>query len=201
MRSTKPSCCASPRGSLVCMAVEIAAKTVEELWQLPDDGLRHELVRGELRVMTPAGAEHGRVTATVGILLGAHVRETASGVTFGAETGFVLARDPDTVRAPDAAFVTKDHADAIGRTVKYWPQAPDFAVEVVSPDDSFREVEEKTLNWLRAGSLAVLVLDPSRHSATVYRGTGEARAYSRDDTIDLSDAVPGWKVAVAELFA
>ena len=125
------------------MAVATAAKTVEELWKLPDDGLRRELVGGELRVMTPAGAEHGRVTATVGILLGAHVRETASGVTFGAETGFVLARDPDTVRAPDAAFVTKDHADAIGRTVKYWPQAPDFAVEVVSPDDSFREVEER----------------------------------------------------------
>jgi hypothetical protein len=102
------------------MAVETAAKTVEELWALPDDGLRRELVGGELRVMTPAGAEHGRVTATVGILLGAHVRETASGVTFGAETGFVLARDPDTVRAPDAAFVTKDHADAIGRTVKYF---------------------------------------------------------------------------------
>jgi Uma2 family endonuclease len=183
------------------MAVETAAKTVEELWKLPDDGLRRELVRGELRVMTPAPAEHGRVTATVGILLGAHVRETASGVTFGAETGFVLARDPDTVRAPDAAFVTKDHADAIGRTVKYWPQAPDFAVEVVSPDDSFREVEEKALNWLRAGSLAVLVLDPSRRTATVYRGSGEARAYSGADTLDLGDAVRGWTVAVAELFA
>ena len=183
------------------MAVHTAAKTAEELWRLPDDGFRRELVGGELRVMTPAGAEHGRVTATVGILLGAHVRETASGVTFGAETGFVLARDPDTVRAPDAAFVTKEHADAIGRTVKYWPQAPDFAVEVVSPDDSFREVEEKALSWLRAGSVTVLVLDPSRRAATVYRGAGEARAYSGEDTLDLSDAVPGWKVAVAELFA
>lgn len=111
------------------MAVETAPKTAEELWKLPDDGLRRELVGGELRVMTPAGAEHGRVAATVGVLLGAHVRENESGVTFGAETGFVLARDPDTVRAPDAAFVSRDHAEAIGRTVKYWPQAPDFAVE------------------------------------------------------------------------
>jgi Uma2 family endonuclease len=183
------------------MAVETGAKTVEELWKLPDDGLRRELVRGELRVMTPAGAEHGRVTATVGILLGAHVRETASGVTFGAETGFVLGRDPDTVRAPDAAFVTKAHADAVGRTVKYWPRAPDFAVEVVSPDDSFREVEEKALSWLRAGGLAVLVLDSSRRTATVYRGSGEARTHSEADTLDLGDAVPGWKVAMAELFA
>jgi len=183
------------------MAVETAARTAEELWKLPDDGLRRELVRGELRVMTPAGAEHGRVTATVGILLGAHVRQTATGVTFGAETGFVLARDPDTVRASDAAFVSKDRADAIGRTVKYWPEAPDFAVDVVSPDDSFREVEEKALDWLRAGTLAVLVLDPSRCTATVYRGVGEARVHSHDQTLDLTAAVPGWQVAVADLFA
>ncbi len=96
--------------------------------------------------MTSAGAEHGRVTATVGMLLGAQVRQTGSGVTFGAETGFVLAREPDTVRAPDGAFVSSERAEAVGRTVKYWPEAPDFAVEVVSPDDSFREVEEKALN-------------------------------------------------------
>jgi len=128
------------------MAVETAARTAEELWSLPDDGMRRELVRGELRVMTSAGAEHGRVTATVGMLLGAQVRQTGSGVTFGAETGFVLAREPDTVRAPDGAFVSSERAEAVGRTVKYWPEAPDFAVEVVSPDDSFREVEEKALN-------------------------------------------------------
>ncbi len=65
--------------------------------------------------VTPVSGVNGRVTATVGILLGAHVRKTASGVTFGAETGFVLARDPDTVSAPDAAFVTKDHADGFRR--------------------------------------------------------------------------------------
>jgi len=183
------------------MAVETAAKTAEELWKLPDDGMRRELVRGELRVMTPAGAEHGRVTATVAVLLGGHVRETAAGVTFGAETGFLLSSDPDTVRAPDAAFVSKERAEAVGRTVKYWPGAPDFAVEVVSPEDSFREVEEKALGWLQAGSLAVLVLDPSRRTATVYRGTGEARVYGAEETLDLSHAVPGWRVPVGDLFA
>jgi Uma2 family endonuclease len=182
------------------MATETAPQTVEELWAMPDDGLRRELVGGHVCVMTPAGAEHGRVTATVGFLLRAHVLQSAGGVTFGAETGFVLARDPDTVRAPDAAFVTQAHADAVGRTMKYWPHAPDFAAEVVSPGDSFREVEEKALGWLRAGTLAVLVVDPARRTATVYRGAGEARAYLSDQTLDLGDAVPGWTVAVAELF-
>ena len=183
------------------MGVETAPTTAEQLWKLPDDGLRRELVRGQLRVMTPAGAEHGRVAATVGSLMNAHVRRAVSGVTFAAETGFVLARDPDTVRAPDAAFVSKERADTVGRTVKYWPAAPDFAVEVVSPDDSSREVEEKALDWLHAGSVAVLVLDPSRRTATVYRGQVAARVYREHDTLELGDAVPGWRVAVADLFA
>jgi Uma2 family endonuclease len=64
------------------------------------------------------------------------------------------------VRAPDAAFIAKDRVDAIGDTAKYWPGAPDLAVEVVSPDDSFHAVEEKALAWLAAGTIAVLVLDP-----------------------------------------
>ncbi len=150
--------------------------------------------------MTPAGAEHGRVASTANWLLSAHVRSTGIGVTFGAETGFVLASDPDTVRAPDAAFVTRGRADAVGRTEKYWPGAPDFAVEVVSPGDSFGEVEAKALGWLGAGTTAVLVLEPPRRSATVYRARGDVRVYDEDEEIDLSDAVPGWRVAAADFF-
>lgn len=182
------------------MAVESRIVTAEQLWRMPEDGLRRELVRGELRVMTPDGAEHGRVAARVSRLLDAHVEEQDLGAAFGAETGFVLAHQPDTVRAPDAAFVSHERADEIGRTVRFWPGAPDFAAEVVSPDDSFREVEEKALEWLHAGTKAVLVLDPARHSATVYRGRGEAVVHTAAETIDLSDAVPGWRVPVRRLF-
>jgi len=182
------------------VAVDTELVTAEQLWTMPHDGMRRELVDGAVRVMTPVGAEHGRVALTVGSLLFMHLREAEIGVGFGAETGFLITRNPDTVRAPDAAFVRKDHAEAIGRTVKFWPGAPDFAAEVVSPEDSFREVEEKALRWLAAGTTAVLVLDPARRTATVYRGQGEARAHTQDDTLDLGDAVPGWRVRVAELF-
>jgi Uma2 family endonuclease len=183
------------------MALDTAPKTAEDLWNLPDDGMCHELVRGDLRMTPPPGAEHGRVAATVGTLLGIHVRETGTGVTFAAETGFLLAQDPDTVRAPDAAFVSRERAEAIGRTVEYWPEAPAFAVEVISPGDSFREVEEKALDWLAAGTIAVLIADPSRRTATVYRGVGEARVHGDTDSLDLSDAVPGWRLPVADLFS
>lgn len=182
------------------MTAHALATTAEELWLLPDDGMRRELLEGQLRVMPPAGFEHGRVASTAGWLLSAHVRANGVGVTLAAETGFVLASDPDTVRAPDVAFVTRAHADAIGRTVRFWPGAPDFAVEVVSPGDSFGEVESKALGWLDAGAMASLVLDPARRSATVYRAGGDVRVYT-DGDLDLSDAVPGWRVAGADFFA
>ena len=165
------------------------------------EGKRYELIEGRLHVMCAAGFEHGRVALTAGRLLGNHVSATGSGVTLGAETGFILARDPDTVRAPDAAFVSSARAEAVGTTFGFWPGgAPDLAIEVVSPDNSRRYLREKALNWLEAGANAVLVLDPRSRSVTVYRPGDEIRTHT-DGTLDLSDAVPGWRVAVADFFA
>ncbi len=163
--------------------------------------IRRELVRGELREMSPAGARHGRLTARIARLLDAYAAQTGAGVTFGAETGFVLARDPDTVRAPDAAFVSKERFEAVGDTAKFWPGAPDLAVEVISPTDSFHEVQEKALEWTDAGSIAVLVLDPERRTATIYRAGGHAHVHTEQETLDLSDAVPRFELSVTELFA
>jgi Uma2 family endonuclease len=137
----------------------------------------------------------------IGALLYMHARERDIGIAFAAETGFLLARDPDTVRAPDAAFVAKARVEEVGRTTKHWPGSPDLAVEVVSPSDSWGEVEEKALAWLEAGTIAVLVLDPSRRTATVYRGQGEARVHVSEDVVDLADAVPDFSVRVADVFA
>jgi Uma2 family endonuclease len=195
-------CFAPAQGSLIGVAVTATPViiTADELLHMPDDGMRHELVRGEHRMMPPPGFEHGRVAAIVGRLLGDHADQNDSGVTVAAETGFLLASDPDTVRAPDAAFISKERAEAVGNTAKYWPGAPDLAVEVVSPSDTFHEVQDKALEWLAAGTIAVLVLDPPKRTATVYRGQGEAHVHSGEETLDLSDAVPGFTVAVAELF-
>ncbi|MCL2770479.1 MAG: Uma2 family endonuclease [Solirubrobacterales bacterium] len=174
--------------------------TAEELWRMPGDALRRELVHGELREMSPAGARHGRVASAVGGLLRAHVSQTGCGVTFGAETGFVLSRDPDTVRAPDAAFISRARFAAVGDTEKFWPGAPDLAVEVLSPQDSFQRVQEKALEWIDSGCAAVMVLDPDRRSATIYRPGGRAQVHGVGETLDLDDAVPGFTVVVQELF-
>ena len=185
------------------MAVTVATSvltTADELLYMPDDGMRHELVRGELRTMTPAGARHGRLAVKVGGMLFEHERKTASGVAFGAETGFLISRDPDTVRAPDAAFVSRERFEAVGDTEKYWPGAPDFAAEVISPNDTFHDVQKKALEWLAAGTIIVLLLDPDQQTATVYRGQGDTHVHRVKDTLDLSDAVPGFTVPVADLF-
>lgn len=168
---------------------------------MPKDSMRRELVRGELRVISPAGFRHGRRAARIAHLLEVHASQTECGVVAGAETGFLLFRDPDTVRAPDAAFVSRARFEAVGETERFWPGAPDLAVEVVSPDDSFRKVQEKAREWVSAGCIAVLVLDPSERTATVYRAGGESHIYAGEETVELSDAVPGFSVAVDELFA
>jgi Uma2 family endonuclease len=184
------------------MSAHAVVTTADELLALPGgEGKRYELIEGRLHVMCTAGFEHGRVAMTAGRLLGNHVSATGSGVTLGAETGFILGRDPDTVRAPDAAFVCNARVDAIGITPGFWPGgAPDLAIEVVSPDDSRRYLREKALSWLGAGASAALVLDPRSRSATVYRAGGQVSEHT-DGTVDLSDAVPGWRVAVADFFA
>jgi len=167
---------------------------------MPKGRWRYELVRGELRVMEPAGIEHGRVAAIAAGVLLAHVARSGSGVVLGAETGFVLESDPDTVRAPDASYISQEHYDRIGPTTQYWPGAPDFAVEVLSPDDRPGKVRKKLREWLAAGTVAVVVLDPSDRTATVHRGGREVEVYGPEETLDLCDAVPDFRPAVAELF-
>src|SRR4051812_33275237 len=107
--------------------------TADEFLRIADDGMRRELVRGEVREMSPAGSRHGRVGATILSRLESYVREHGFGVVFNADTGFRLASNPDTVRAPDVAFVSRERADRVGDVEEFWPGAPDLAVEVVSP--------------------------------------------------------------------
>src|SRR5205809_1033422 len=125
------------------MAVERTLITAEALVALPDDGQRHELVRGELRTMAADGAEHGMVAGRVFGKLYAHVDPHGLGDLFAAETGFLIARQPDTVRAPDVAIVMAGRLAAARPPSGFAALAPDLVVEVVSPFDTAAAVEEK----------------------------------------------------------
>jgi len=178
--------------------------TVDELLELPDDGKRYELIEGELRMTAPAGSRHGRLAMRVGSSLEQHVHSHDLGAVYAAETGFVLSHDPDTVRAPDVAFVSKQRLTEVPDTEGYPEPAPDPAVEVIAPDDTFMtfmEVEEKAVSWLKAGSRMVLVVNSSARTVHVYRSTGVATILREEHQLDAHDVVPGWRVPVREFFA
>lgn len=174
--------------------------TAEDLLKMPDDGFCYELAKGELVKMAPAGSEHGKIAMEVGWRLAQHVRSNGLGNVYAAETGFQIASNPDTVRAPDAAFVNRSRAEEVGVTRGYWPGAPDLAVEVISPTDTYTQVEDKVLDWLNAGTVAVVVVNPRQQTVTVYRSLAEIVILTRDDELDLDDVVPGWSLPVKELF-
>ena len=173
----------------------------DELLHIPDDGFRYELVKGELRRMNPAGNMHGRVAMSFAWRLAQYVEGNRLGVVYAAETGFKLATDPDTVRAPDVAFVSRVRVEAIGEVEGFWPGAPDLAVEVVTPGDAFAEVEEKVFDWLDAGTKMVVVVNPCQRSATVYKSTTAITVLAEADVLDGGDIVPGFELALREIFA
>lgn len=168
---------------------------------MPDDGFRYELVRGELRKMAPAGHKHGRIAIKVSTPLDAHVTANKLGVVYAAETGFLTSSDPDTVRAPDVAFVSQKRLDEVGDVEGYWPGAPDLVVEVISPNDTYAEVEEKVLESLEAGAGMVLVVNPRKNAVTVYRSLTDIVVLTEIDTLDAGNVVPGWTMAVKDIFA
>ena len=174
--------------------------TAEELLEKPEDGFRYELVKGEARRMTPAGNIHGYTAMKLGSRLEQFVRTNSLGRVYAAETGFKLSSNPDTVRAPDVAFVSQTRLDEAGEVPGYWPGAPDLAVEVLSPSDTHSEVTEKSLSWLGAGCRMVLAVDPSQRAVTVCRSREDIRILTEEDTIDGADVVPGFGLPVAELF-
>lgn len=177
------------------------AVTADELLQMPGDGFRYELIRGELRKMVPAGDAHGEIAATLNGVLYAHVRARHLGRVYAAETGFRLASDPDTVRAPDVAFVRRERVEETGRIDGFRSGAPDLAAEVLSPGDTHADVEQKVFDWLDAGCRLVLVVNPRTWTVTCYRSRRDIRVLGADEELDAGDVVPEWKVRVGDLFA
>jgi Uma2 family endonuclease len=180
------------------VAIEPRLMSADDLLRLPADGMRHELVDGELRTMAPAGGPHGRDALRIGARLLAHVEAHGLGEVLAAETGFLLRRDPDLVRAGDVAFVRADRLPAPGLPAGYVPLSPDLVVEVVSPNDSAADVQDKVDTWLRFGTQAVWVLYPGPR-LMIHHPDGTARALGADDEIDGGAVLPGFRLRLRDL--
>ena len=174
--------------------------TAEELFVLPDDGWRYELVRGELRHIPPTGMQHGQIASRLNQRLAAYVEAHNLGAVFTAEAGFRLAQHPDTVRAPDVTFIARERIPAEGVPTGYWPGAPDLAVEVVSPSDRFDEVVEKVAEYLAAGTRLVWVVHPRTQTVMVYRASGEVQLLRDHEELSGEGVLPGFACVVSALF-
>lgn len=175
--------------------------TADDLAKQPDNGTRYELVKGVLQKMPPAGFEHGIRAAEIGSKLNVYVKTHKLGYVCGAETGFKIAQNPDTVRAPDAAFVSQASIERQGIVSGYWEGAPDLAVEVISPGDTYAEVAEKVEEWLTAGCRMVWVINPRRETIEVYRPNADFTILRGTDTLDGDDVVEGFQCQVQDIFA
>jgi Uma2 family endonuclease len=145
------------------MIVEKTLLTADELFRMPHDGMRHELVRGELRAMPPSGKMHGAVAMRFAGRLCIFVEPRGPGEVFAAETGFA-----------------------------YSDIMPDLLVEVVSPGASRREVEGKVRMWLEAGVRLVFVAWIRTRTVSVYESSTQVRVLTVDDVLDGGDVLPGF---------
>lgn len=175
--------------------------SADELLAMPDDVNRYELVKGELFKKAPTGDEHGEITMELATPLHLHVKRQNLGRVYAAETGFILESDPDTVRAPDIAFVRRERVEATGRLTGFRPGAPDLVVEVLSPGDRVGRVEAKVEQWLEAGARMVWLVSPKLHTVTVYRSLTDIVTLTEKDTLNGGDVVPGFEIKVSEIFA
>ena len=168
-----------------------ALLTAEDVERISLPGKQVELVRGQLIVREPPGTYHGVIAANLAYFLTVFVRQHGSGTVFAQDTGFKIASDPDTVRAPDVAFLRRERAGVI-QARGYAAAAPDLLAEILSPDDRPADVLAKVADWLAAGTKIVWVVDPDRREARVYRQDGSLSVLGNDDALDGEDVLPGF---------
>ena len=178
------------------MAKTITLLTAEDLERLGSD-CRCELIDGVLVEMPPVGGPHGRITATLVVLL--HPVASRLGRLY-TELGCILRRNPDRVRAPDLAFVRRERIPAEGEPRGFWEIAPDLVVEVISPNDTPAEIQLKVREWIEAGVRLVWVVYPDSRTMTVVRSLLDREELAADDILDGGDVLPGFACRVADLF-
>jgi Uma2 family endonuclease len=180
--------------------VTVQRLTAESFFELGVPGVRSELIDGEVVRMGPAGGEHGIVAMRIGARLLDFVEANGLGVVCAAETGFLVRHDPDTVRAPDAAFVSRARLGGGRPPKKFWPFAPDLAVEVISPNDGSEAIRERVADWLAGGARAVWLVEPARGAVHVHRSPTDVRTFERGDVLTGDDILPGFTCPIADLF-
>ncbi len=174
--------------------------TAEDLLRLNSKGVKGELIRGVLCETVSVGEEHGHIAGLFITFINIHVRPGRLGRTGGTDVGVLIQRDPDTVREPDVYYVSAERLPLDVRVQGYLEVVPELVVEIVSPSDSPREVNEKTQMWLDHGVLMVLEVHPAERAVMVHRPDAPAVTLTGDDALDGGDVLPGFSLPLSEIF-
>ncbi len=174
--------------------------TADDLLRLYSQGVRGELIRGELHETMSTGVNHGRTVMKTSIRLGNFIMPRSLGTLLGSDTGIWLERDPDTVREPDIAYISVERMPLDANIPGYSEIVPDLVVEVASPSDSLRELREKALMWLDYGVRLVWVAHPGARTVGVYAPDGSVLTLTEDDSLDGGDVLPGFVCPVRDIF-
>ena len=150
-------------------------------------------------MMSPAGANHGLIVVNLTSLLDSFVKSHKLGRIMGAETGFIIRRDPDTVLAPDVAFIGAERLPE-NLPQGYFDGPPDLAVEVLSPNDRASKVQAKIHDWLEAGCRGVWIVDSETKSVTIYKSNHDIAVLNAADMLTDDQLLPGFSATVSEIF-
>ncbi len=174
--------------------------TAEELAEIPDDGYQYELIEGVMRRMAPASFRPSNLATRVAARLVAYAEAHGLGEVTGADGDYILARDPDTVLAPDVAFVRAERVPALAEQDQFAALAPDLVIEVVSPSDRTKDVNEKVARYLAAGVPLIWVFHPRSLTVTVHRPDRPVLTMREGEVLDGEDIVPGFRLPIAQIF-
>lgn len=178
---------------------QVRLTTADELYWMGSDA-RYILVHGRLIEQMPSGIESSEIGVLIGTAFNNFVRPRKLGRVFGEQAGFILARDPDTVVAPDASFLLTAHLPPPDQRRKFSPRPPDIAVEVLSASDRRGDIEQKIALYHEANVPLLWVIDPEARTATVYQPHHPPVLLREDDTLDGGDVLPGFTLPLTELF-
>ncbi len=176
-----------------------ALMTAEELMQLPDDDLRHELINGELITMPLPQLPHGRIALRLAVPLGQFVWDHDLGELYS-DAGFQLTWNPDTVVGPDIAFISKKRLKEVAEVEGYWQGAPDLAIEVYSPGYRPGKINERISRLFNAGTKQVWIVHLKHSTVTIYRSVSDATTFSGSDYLESPDLFPGFRISVDRIF-
>ena len=171
--------------------------TLEDLLNMPEDGLKHELVNGEI-VVSPGGWKHSEIAIKISHILATFLEGHPIGKIGGSDLGVWLANG--NLRSPDVTFVRNEKLPKEEDQYKFAEFVPDLAVEVLSPSDRPGFVSEKIREFLENGVPIVWLVDPKQKTVTEYRSLSETQQYSGDDVISAEPVLPGFFCPISRFF-